>query len=400
MRVDILSKEYPPAVYGGAGVHVEELVKALRARGDADIQVRAFGEPRDEAGTTGYPGLPELANANGALKTLGVDVAIAADCEGADLLHSHTWYANMAGHMGSLLAGAPHVISAHSLEPLRPWKAEQLGGGYRVSSWVEKTAYEAAARVIAVSHGMRADILKCYPDIDPDKVSVVHNGIDSSEWSPDHSDAGKDICRELGVDPDGRSIIFVGRQTRQKGLPYMLRAAKELPPDVQLVLCAGAPDTPEIGAEIAGLMKELQETREGVVYIPEMLPRPKVIALETNATVFACPSIYEPLGIVNLEAMACEAAVVATATGGIPEVVVDGETGWLVEIEQVQDGTGTPLDEAKWVADLAAAMNEAVADPEESRRRGLAGRKRAVEQFSWNAIGDRTMDVYRSVIEG
>lgn len=398
MRADILSKEYPPNIYGGAGVHVDELVKALRARGDIDVRVHAFGSVAEEEGTTGYPDLPELADANATLQTLGVDLTIAAGTEGTDLVHSHTWYANMAGHLASLLHGVPHVISAHSLEPLRPWKAEQLGGGYRISSWVEKTAYEAAAAVIAVSHGMRADILKCYPSIDPDKVRVVHNGIDSEQWAPDHSDAGKDICRKHGVDPEARSVIFVGRQTRQKGLPYMLRAARELPPDVQLILCAGAPDTPEIGAEIAALIEELQQTRQGVVYIPQMLPRNEVIALESNATVFACPSIYEPLGIVNLEAMACEAAVVATATGGIPEVVVDGETGWLVEIEQVQDGTGTPLDVDKWVADLAAAMNEAVSDPERAKAFGVAGRQRAIESFSWTAIGAKTLEVYQSVL--
>mgnify|MGYP003376170132 CR=1 FL=1 len=260
VRVDILSKEYPPNVYGGAGVHVVELVKALRARGDIDAQVRAFGQVVAEAGTTGYPDLPQLAAANATMQTLGVDVAIAADCGGADLVHSHTWYANMAGHLASLLHGVPHVISAHSLEPLRPWKAEQLGGGYRVSSWVERTAYEAAAAVIAVSHGMRADILRCYPAIDPETVRVVHNGIDADLWSPDRSDAAKDVCRSHGVDPDGRSIIFVGRQTRQKGLPCMLRAAAELPDDVQLILCAGAPDTKEIGAEIQGLITELQQT--------------------------------------------------------------------------------------------------------------------------------------------
>ncbi|MCA0435444.1 MAG: glycogen synthase [Austwickia sp.] len=398
MRVDIMSKEYPPNVYGGAGVHVAELVKALRARGDVDAQVRAFGEAASEPGTTGYPDLPELAAANATLQTLGVDLTIAADCAGTDLVHSHTWYANMAGHIAALLHGVPHVISAHSLEPLRPWKAEQLGGGYRVSSWVERTAYEAAAAVIAVSHGMRADILRCYPAIDPETVRVVHNGIDADLWSPDRSDAAKDVCRSHGVDPDGRSIIFVGRQTRQKGLPYMLRAAAELPDDVQLILCAGAPDTKEIGAEIQGLITELQQTRKGVVYIPQMLPRAQVIALESHATAFACPSIYEPLGIVNLEAMACEVAVVATRTGGIPEVVVDGETGWLIDIEQVQDGTGTPLDDKKWVADLAAAMNEAVSDPERARAYGVAGRQRAVEQFSWTTIGDKTMEVYASVL--
>ena len=399
MRVDILSKEYPPAVYGGAGVHVEELVRALRARGDVDVQVRAFGGPRDEAGTTGYPDLPQLSSANAALQTIGVDVTMAADCEGADLLHSHTWYANMAGHLGSLLAGAPHIVSAHSLEPLRPWKAEQLGGGYRVSSWVEKTAYEAAAAVIAVSYGMRNDILKCYPSIDPDHVPVVHNGIDSTDWQPDTSDAAKDTCRQYGMDPDKPSVLFVGRVTRQKGLPHLLRAARQLPADVQLVLCAGAPDTPEIQAEVEGLMDELRQTRSGVVLIAEHLPRPKVIALESHATVFACPSVYEPLGIVNLEAMACEAAVVATATGGIPEVVVDGETGWLVDIEQKDDGTGTPLDPAKFESDLAAALTEAVSDPERAKRMGKAGRKRAVEEFSWSAIGDRTMEVYRSVLD-
>ncbi|GAB94501.1 starch synthase [Kineosphaera limosa] len=398
MRVDILSKEYPPAVYGGAGVHVEELVRALRARGDVDVQVRAFGAPRDEPGTTGYPDLPELAQANAALQTLGVDVTMAADCEGADLLHSHTWYANMAGHLGALLAGAPHVISAHSLEPLRPWKAEQLGGGYRVSSWVEKTAYEAAAGVIAVSHGMKADILKCYPSIDPAKVAVVHNGIDSTDWQPDTSDAAKDVCRQYGMDPDKPSILFVGRITRQKGLPHLLRAAHQLPPDVQVVLCAGAPDTPEIKAEVEGLMDELRQTRDGVVMIAEHLPRAKVIALESHATVFACPSVYEPLGIVNLEAMACDAAVVATRTGGIPEVVVDGETGWLVDIEQRDDGTGTPLDPAKFENDLAAALTEAVSDPARARAMGQAGRRRAVEQFSWSAIGDRTMAVYQEVL--
>lgn len=398
MRVDILTKEYPPQIYGGAGVHVAELTRALRARGDIDVQVRCFGGPRDEAGTTGYPEIAELADANAALQTLGVDLAMAGDCVGTDLVHSHTWYANMAGHVASLLAGVPHVISAHSLEPLRPWKAEQLGGGYRVSSWVERTAYESAAGIIAVSRGMRADILTCYPSIDPDRVSVVHNGIDSTDWQPDHSGAGKDVCRRHGMDPDRPSIVFVGRITRQKGLPHLLRAAADLPPEVQVVLCAGAPDTPEIKAEVEALIAELRTTREGVVWIAEHLPRDQVVAIESNATVFACPSVYEPLGIVNLEAMACEAPVVATATGGIPEVVVDGETGWLVDIEQVGDGTGTPVDPARFEADLAAALTEAVADPERARERGLAGRRRAVEHFSWSAIGDRTLEVYEKVL--
>jgi starch synthase len=327
---------------------------------------------------------------------MGVDLAMVAGTEGADLVHSHTWYANFGGHVASLLGGMPHIISAHSLEPLRPWKAEQLGGGYRVSSWVENTAYEAAAAVIAVSAGMREDILKSYPSIDPAKVKVVHNGIDSQLWQPNHN---LDVVRSHGVDPDKPSVIFVGRITRQKGLPYLLRAAAELPPEVQIVLLAGAPDTPEIMAEVEALMDDLRAKRgDGVVWIPEMLPRDQVTAMLSAATVFACPSVYEPLGIVNLEAMACELPVVATATGGIPEVVVDGETGWLVPIEQVQDGTGTPIDPDKFVADLAAALNEAVSDPDRAHAFGLAGRRRAVDSFSWASIGDRTLEVYRSVL--
>ncbi|WP_370893064.1 glycogen synthase [Janibacter sp. GXQ6167] len=395
MRVDILTKEYPPAIYGGAGVHVAELTKALRARGDLEVMVRCFGEPRGEEGTTGYPDLTELKGANAALQTMGVDLAMAADTAGADLVHSHTWYANLAGHTASLLQGIPHVISAHSLEPLRPWKAEQLGGGYRLSSWIEKTSYEAAAAVIAVSHGMRADILRSYPSIDPDRVQVVHNGIDSELWRPQRND---EIVRSHGVDPERPAVIFVGRITRQKGLPYLLRAARELPPEVQLVFCAGAPDTPEILAEVEGLIADLRATRDGVVWIADMLPREQVIALLTASTVFVCPSIYEPLGIVNLEAMACELPVVATATGGIPEVVADGQTGWLVPIEQVQDGTGTPTDPDRFVADLAAALNTSLADLTRAREFGIAGRARAIDEFSWTSIGESTLEVYRSVL--
>jgi starch synthase len=395
VRIDIISKEYPPAIYGGAGVHVAELVRALRERGDVEVQVRCFGAPRDEADTTAYPDLPQLAHANAALQTLGVDVQLAADCAGADIVHSHTWYANLGGHLGGLLAGAPHIVTAHSLEPMRPWKAEQLGGGYRVSSFAERAAYEGAAAVIAVSAGMRNDILRSYPSLDPEKVVVVHNGIDSQLWSP--ADA-PDTVRRHGVDPDRPTVIFVGRITRQKGLPYLLRAMASLPPEVQLVLCAGAPDTPEIKAEVESLIATLRETRDGVIWIPEMLPRAEVIALLSAATVFACPSVYEPLGIVNLEAMACNLPVVATATGGIPEVVVDGETGWLVPIEQVQDGSGTPVDSDAFVADLSAALATALSDRDRARRFGLAGRQRAVDNFSWASIGDKTMAVYQSVI--
>ena len=397
MRIDILTKEYPPSIYGGAGVHVAELTRALRARDDVDARVHAFGGPREEEGTTSHPDVAELTGANGALTTLGVDLTMVPACEGADLVHSHTWYANFAGQTAGLLYGVPHVISAHSLEPMRPWKAEQLGGGYRLSSWIERSAYESAARIIAVSHGMRRDVLRSYPQIDPDKVVVVHNGIDAELWAPK---ADEEVVRRHGVDPDRPAVIFVGRITRQKGLPYLLRAVADLPPEVQLVFLAGAPDTPEIKAEVEGLIDGLRERRDGVVWVPDMLPRAEVVAMLTAASVFVCPSIYEPLGIVNLEAMACGLPVVATATGGIPEVVVDGETGWLVPIEQVDDGSGTPVDPDRFVADLGAALADAVSDPERARRYGEAGRTRAVEQFSWESIAEETVEVYAGVLRG
>jgi alpha-maltose-1-phosphate synthase len=392
VRIDLLTREYPPAVYGGAGVHVENLAEVLRGR--ADVRVRAFGTPRPDPGVTGYPELAGLAHANPALRTFGVDLAMAADCAGADVVHSHTWYANLAGHLAGLLHGVPHVLSAHSLEPLRPWKAEQLGGGYALSGWAERTAYEGAAAVIAVSAGMRADILRNYPAVDPQKVVVVHNGIDLSGWARDER---PDAVRGLGIDPGRPSVVFVGRITRQKGLPYLLRAAERLPGDVQLVLCAGAPDTHEIAAEVSGLVDRLQERRRGVVWIERMLPRDELCQVLSAATTFVCPSVYEPLGIVNLEAMACEAAVVGTATGGIPEVVEEGVTGRLVPIDQVADGTGTPRDPERFVADLAAVLTEVTSDPVRARAMGVAGRRRAEKLFSWDAIAERTMDVYRAV---
>lgn len=395
MRVDLLTREYPPEIYGGAGVHVAELVRALRR--DTEVRVRAFGVPRDEEGTTGYGTPAEFADVNAALSTMGVDLLMAADAAGADLVHSHTWYANFAGFTAKKLHGIPHVVTAHSLEPLRPWKAEQLGGGYRVSSWVEKTAFEDADAVVAVSDGMRRDILRSYPDIDPERVSVVYNGIDLADWRPNDD---PDLVRSLGVDPDRPSIVFVGRITRQKGLPYLLRAARSLPADVQLVLCAGAPDTPEIMAEVAGLVAELAETRAGVVWIDRHLPRNELTALLTSATCFVCPSVYEPLGIVNLEAMACGAAVVGTATGGIPEVVDDGVTGVLVPIDQADDGTGTPLDPERFVADLAEALTRVVSDPARAREMGAAGRLRAEQHFAWDAIAAATRALYERVLTG
>jgi alpha-maltose-1-phosphate synthase len=398
VRVDILSKEYPPLVYGGAGVHVAELVRALRARGDIDVRVRCFGGARGEVATTGYPDLPQLWGANPAIAALGVDLSMVDDCVGADLVHSHTWYANMGGHLASLLAGVPHVLSAHSLEPMRPWKADQLGGGYAVSSWAERTAYEAATAVIAVSAGMRRDILGSYPGVDPASVHVVHNGIDSQLWQRDCSPEALDVVRGYGVDPARPYVIFVGRITRQKGLPYLLRAATQLPSEVQLVLCAGAADTPAMLAEAGTLIANLTRTRMGVVWVKEMLGRAEIMALLSAATVFVCPSVYEPLGIVNLEAMACELAVVATATGGIPEVVLDGQTGWLVPIEAMADGTGTPVDPDLFVSDLALRLNEAIGDPQRAARFGQAGRRRAVESFSWSTISDQTRAVYQAAL--
>ncbi|HEY9424407.1 MAG TPA: glycogen synthase [Microterricola sp.] len=393
MRVDLLTKEYPPEVYGGAGVHVAELVRALRT--DIDVVVRCFGAERNAPDTVAYAAPETLADANPALSTLGVDLAMAQDVSGASLVHSHTWYANGAGHIAKLLHDVPHVVTAHSLEPLRPWKAEQLGGGYRVSSWVEKTAFEAADAVIAVSGGMARDILRSYPSLDEQRVHVVYNGIDLNRWKPLHD---SDTVRALGIDPDRPSIVFVGRITRQKGLPYLLRAARLLPADVQLVLCAGAPDTAEIMAEVSAGVELLQRERDGVVWIDRLLSQHELSAVLTAGTAFVCPSVYEPLGIVNLEAMACGLPVVGTATGGIPEVVVDGVTGRLVPIEQLDDGTGTPIDPDRFVADLAAALTEVVSDPARAAVMGAAGRERAEKEFDWTQIAARTREIYAGLL--
>ncbi|GAA4520110.1 glycogen synthase [Actinoallomurus oryzae] len=392
MRVDLLSREYPPEVYGGAGVHVEYLARELRAL--CDVRVHAFGAERDEPGVSSHRVPGGLESANAALQVLGVDLEMTAACAGADLVHSHTWYANLAGHLAKLLHGVPHVVTTHSLEPLRPWKAEQLGGGYAISSWAERTAILAADAVVAVSEGMRRDVLACYPELDPERVTVLHNGIDTVQYAPDH---GTDVLKRFGVDPGRPSVVFVGRITRQKGLPYLLRAARSFDPSVQLVLCAGAPDTPEIAAEVDALIDGLRRERQGVVWIAKMLPRPQVVQLLSHASVFVCPSIYEPMGIVNLEAMACEAPVVATATGGIPEVVAAGETGLLVPIEQVADGTGLPVDPERFVTDLAERVNALIASPGRAAM-GRAGRRRAVEHFSWPRIAERTRELYARLV--
>ncbi|WP_406005552.1 glycogen synthase [Streptomyces sp. NBC_00637] len=381
MRVGLLTREYPPDVYGGAGVHVEFLARELRRL--VDLDVHCWGEGRTE-GVQRHRPWSALDGANDALRTFSVDLAMAAALEGRELVHSHTWYANLAGHLAKELYGVPHVVTAHSLEPLRPWKAEQLGGGYALSSWAERTAVEAADAVIAVSGAMREDILACYPTLAPERVHVVHNGIDTDLYRPD---PGTDALTRIGLDPDRPFVLFVGRITRQKGVPHLLRAVRDIDPAAQVVLCAGAPDTPEIDREFRDLFTGLSRARDGVHWIPKMLPRPEVIQLLTHAAVFVCPSVYEPLGIVNLEAMACGTPVVASRVGGIPEVVEDGVSGTLV-----------PVDE-DFEAGLARALDAVLGDPAAGRRMGEAGRARAVGEFGWDAVARRTVRLYEEIVK-
>ncbi|WP_164704351.1 glycogen synthase [Blastococcus litoris] len=388
MRIGIVTREWPPDVYGGAGVHIEHLVAAMRTLpAGPEIDVHCFGEPRADATAHAVPA--GLREANGALQAVGVDVEIAAALGGADLVHSHTWYANGAGMLAALVHGIPHVVTAHSLEPRRPWKADQLGGGYRLSSWVERTAYLAADAVIAVSNGMRLDVLDAYPDLDPARVHVVGNGVDADAYRPVHD---PDVVRGLGVDPDRPYALFVGRITRQKGVMHLLAAAEQLPPEAGLVLCAGAPDTPAERQQVADAVAELQSRRSGVVWIEAMLPREQLVPLITGATVFVVPSVYEPLGIVNLEAAACGTAVVASAVGGIPEVVDDGRTGLLVPYD--------PDDVVAFEQGLAARIAELLADPDRAAAMGAAGRERVLAEFGWPAIAQQTVEVYSAVLAG
>jgi starch synthase len=390
MRAALISREYPPEVYGGAGVHIEFLARELRKL--IDVEVHCFGADRDEPGVHAYRTPPGLAAANPALATLGVDLEMTAGLMSdgrtvPDVVHSHTWYANLAGYLASMLNDIPHVVTAHSLEPLRPWKAEQLGGGYRISSWAERSAYEAAAAVVAVSTGMRTDILTAYPALEESRVHVIPNGIDTELY---HPVPGRDVLIQHGLDPDRPIALFVGRITRQKGVGHLVAAAAGFAPGVQLILCAGAPDTPELAAEITSAVQRLQAGREGVVWIQEMLPRDELLQLLTAADLFLCPSIYEPQGIVNLEAMACETAVVASRVGGIPDVVVDGETGLLVDYDATRP--------EEFEADFAAAVNSVIGDPDRLRAMGLAGRYRAVTEYGWDAIAARTVQLYQSLI--
>jgi starch synthase len=383
-RIGIVTKEWPPAVYGGAGVHVVQLTEALRKLAGVDVDVHCFGGARTD-GSFGYESPAEFASANPALQAIATDLAIANQLGKVDVIHSHTWYANMAGHTASLLYGTPHIVSAHSLEPLRPWKAEQLGGGYQISSWAEKTAYEGAAAIIAVSDGMRGDVLKAYPNVDPKKVVTIRNGVDTTRFTP-NSDTS--VLSEFGI--TGRYAIFVGRITRQKGLAHLLRAWREVPADYGLVLAAGSPDEPGIGAEVADLIAELQKSRKNVWWIKEMLPHDKLTAALTHADLFLCPSIYEPLGIVNLEAMGCETAVLASRVGGIPEVVSHTNTGELVDY--------TEGDIPKFEGAISEAVTRLMAQPELLKQYGKAGRQRAIAEFGWDAVAATTLALYQSVI--
>jgi alpha-maltose-1-phosphate synthase len=404
--VALLTREYPPHVYGGAGVHVEYLSRELVRL--IDVEVRRFAETTDAGGQVsgdhppivrGFESWDQLSGDApylSSLRTISVDLAMATGLDGFDVVHSHTWYTNLSGHLAKLIHGIPHVMTTHSLEPLRPWKAEQLGaGGYALSRFCERTAIEAADAVVAVSGEMRRDILASYPAVDPGRVQVIHNGIDPDEY---RLDAGTDVLERNGIDAARPSVVFVGRITRQKGVPYLLQAAEHLDPNAQLVLCAGAPDTPDIAMEVADAVARLRDGRSGVIWIERMLEKHEVVQILSHATVFVCPSVYEPMGIVNLEAMACEAPVVATATGGIPEVVEDGLTGLLVPFEPSDPVTRTPTDPDRFARDLADRINRLLRDPEAARRMGQAGRRRAVELFSWRTIAERTVELYRSLL--
>ncbi len=385
----MLTREYPPEIYGGAGVHVTELTRFMREI--TEVDVHCMGAPRDMEGVYVHGVDPELEDANPALKTLSTGLRMARAADNVDVVHSHTWYAGLGGHLAGRLHGIPHVATAHSLEPHRPWKREQLAGGYEISSWSEKNAMEYADAVIAVSARMKDSILEAYPRIEPDRVHVVLNGIDTELWQPrpTFDENENSVLTGLGVDPNRPIVAFVGRITRQKGVEHLVKAASHFDEDIQLVLCAGAPDTPEIAARTTALVEELQSRRDGIFWVQNMLERDGIQEILTAADTFVCPSIYEPLGIVNLEAMACGTAVVASDVGGIPEVVVDGETGTLVHYDE--------NDEETFERDIAAQVNALVADKERAQKFGVAGRHRAVNEFSWATIAQQTVDIYQSL---
>lgn len=382
LKVGIVTKEWPPAIYGGAGVHVLELTQALRLIKGIHVDVHCFGGPRADA--HGYSTPTQFENSNPALQALVTDLEIASNLGNVDVVHSHTWYANMAGHIASLQYKIPHIVSAHSLEPLRPWKAEALGGGYAISSWAEKTAFEAAAAIIAVSNAMREDVLNSYPSVDPSKVVTIRNGVDTIKFAPNFDSS---VAQKFGV--TGRYAIFVGRITRQKGLAQLLRAWRDVPSDYGLFLAAGSPDEAGIGIEVANLIAELQKTRTNIWWVRQMLPHPELTAMLTGADLFIAPSVYEPLGIVNLEAMACETAVLGSRVGGIPEVVADYETGELVDYNG---------EDSAFERQLTQSIMRLMSQPKLLVRYGAAGRVRAIEHFAWDSVAAATADLYRRVI--
>jgi starch synthase len=387
-KVALLTREYPPDVYGGAGTHVEYLAREMRRL--ADVSVHCWGRPRDEPGVSAYEpwsAISEPKPESAALQAMSIDLAMAAAVKGADLVHSHTWYANLGGHLSKLMWSIPHVMTTHSLEPLRPWKSEQLGGGYALSTFCEQTSIEAADAVIAVSGGMRDDVLNCYPHVKPERVQVIHNGIDPEIYRPQRSE---ETLSRLGVDSSRPYAFFNGRITRQKGLQFLLAAALKMDPGHQLVIVASNADTPEIGAEVAGLAERVRTERGNLTWIGRYIPLDDLIHLHSDAAVFVCPSIYEPFGLVNLEAMACETAVVASRVGGIPEIVVDGKTGYLVDYD--------PDDTEAFTTALAARVDELMSDTGLAARMGKAGRARVLEHFGWPAIASRTAELYESLL--
>jgi len=387
-RIALLTREYPPEVYGGAGTHVEYLTRELRHL--AEVSVQCWGAPRTEPGVTSHQpwtALSEPKPESATLQAISIDLAMAAAVKGADLVHSHTWYANLGGHLAKLMWSIPHVMTIHSLEPLRPWKAEQLGGGYALSMFCERTAIESADAVIAVSRGVRDDVMNCYPAVNPDRIHVIHNGIDPEIYRPQLS---PETLNRFGIDPNRPFALFNGRITRQKGLTLLLAAALELDPQYQLVIVASSPDTPEIAAEVAALAGRVSAERGNLVWIDRFIAREELIHLHSHASVFVCPSIYEPFGLVILEAMACETPVVASRVGGIPEIVVEGVTGYLVDLD--------PDDLDGFTTVLADRIETLLGDPTMAARMGKAGRERVLEHFGWPAIAAQTFKLYESLL--
>jgi starch synthase len=378
----MITREWPPEVYGGAGVHVTELVKALKKVANLEVSVHCFGASRSDAQS--YFLSERLSTLNPALSTLLTDADIAFSLQGVDLVHSHTWYTNFVGFLARRSYQVPHIITAHSLEPDRPWKAEQLGGGYQISSWIERVCYEEASAIIAVSEGMKRDIIRAYPEVDPHKIHTILNGVDTNAFQPSES---VDALNKFHI--DFPYALFVGRITRQKGLAHLLRAWRLVPREFGLVIAASTPDEAEVGAEVEQLIHQLQQERPNVIWIPKMLLREELLSLLTHARTFACPSIYEPLGIVNLEAMACQTAVVASAVGGIPEVVRDSETGILVSYSE---------DSSKFEENFAQALIKVLSNAQLAENFGVAGRARAIHHFSWDKVAEETHHLYRSLI--